>query len=158
MTDIVEARGLRKRFGDFKALDGLDFSVARGSICGLIGPNGAGKTTTLKALVGLSDVEGDLRVAGRDPRISRHKLMEEVCFIADVGILPKWFRVNQVLDYVESVHPRFSRQRAEEILATTDGPSSSFGSGPLAKLRYPAGKAECLGDRAGVVSPVSSAW
>ena len=124
MTDIVEARGLRKRFGDFKALDGLDVSVARGSICGLIGPNGAGKTTTLKALVGLSDVEGDLRVAGRDPRISRHKLMEEVCFIADVGILPKWFRVNQVLDYVESVHPRFSRQRAEEILATTDIPAN----------------------------------
>lgn len=124
MTDIVEARNLEKQFGDFKALDGLNFSVARGSICGLIGPNGAGKTTTLKALVGLSDVEGDLRVAGRDPRVSRHKLMEEVCFIADVGILPKWFKVNQVLDYVEAVHPRFSRKRAEQILSSTDIPAN----------------------------------
>lgn len=89
MTNIVEARSLVKRYGDFTALDGVDLSIPSGSISGLIGPNGAGKTTTMKALIGLCDVEGELEVAGRDPRSARHKLMEEVCFIADVGILPK---------------------------------------------------------------------
>ena len=124
MTEVVTANNLTKHFGSFKALDGMNFSVSSGSICGLIGPNGAGKTTTLKALVGLSDVDGYLTVAGRDPRASRHKLMEEVCFIADVGILPKWFKVKQVLDYVAAVHPKFSRERAEQILSTTDIPAS----------------------------------
>ena len=124
MTNIVEARSLVKRYGDFTALDGVDLSIPTGSISGLIGPNGAGKTTTLKALIGLCDVEGDLEVAGRDPRVARHKLMEEVCFIADVGILPKWLKVSQVLEYVEAVHPKFSRKRAEELLSTTEIPAN----------------------------------
>lgn len=123
MTNIVHARGLVKTYGDFKALDGVDLDIPAGAISGLIGPNGAGKTTTLKALIGLCDVAGDLSVAGRDPRLARHKLMEEVCFIADVGILPRWLRVNQLVDYVEAVHPRFNRRRAEEFLATTDIPA-----------------------------------
>ena len=124
MTNIVEARSLTKRYGDFTALDGVDLSIPSGSISGLIGPNGAGKTTTLKALIGLCDVEGELQVAGRDPRVARHKLMEEVCFIADVGILPKWLKVCQVLDFVEAVHPRFVRERAEKFLSTTEIPAN----------------------------------
>ncbi len=122
MTDIVHAQGLEKSYGSFKALDGVDLNIPAGAISGLIGPNGAGKTTTLKAIIGLSDVEGELQVAGRDPRTARHKLMEEVCFIADVGILPRWLRVNQLIEYVESVHPRFDRSKAEAFLATTDIP------------------------------------
>lgn len=124
MTNIVEARSLVKRYGDFTALDGVDLSIPSGSISGLIGPNGAGKTTTLKALIGLCDVEGELEVAGRDPRSARHKLMEEVCFIADVGILPKWLKVAQVLEFVSAVHPRFVRERAEKFLSTTEIPAS----------------------------------
>ena len=124
MTNIVEARSLVKRYGDFTALDGVDLSIPSGSISGLIGPNGAGKTTTLKALVGLCDVEGELEVAGRDPRSARHKLMEEVCFIADVGILPKWLKVAQVLEFVSAVHPKFVRERAEKFLSTTEIPSN----------------------------------
>ena len=123
MNTIVQACGLEKRYGDFKALDGVDLDIAQGAISGLIGPNGAGKTTTLKALIGLCDVEGELSVVGRDPRIARHKLMQDVCFIADVGILPKWLRVNQLLDYVDAVHPRFVRARAENLLASTEIPS-----------------------------------
>ncbi len=123
MNNIVEAKGLIKSYGSFKALDGIDLSIPSGAISGLIGPNGAGKTTALKSLIGLCDVEGELRVAGRDPRVSRHKLMEDVCFIADVGILPKWLKVTQVLDYVEAVHPRFDRKKAENFLLTTDIPS-----------------------------------
>jgi len=124
MTNIVEAKSLLKNYGGFKALDGVDLSIPSGAISGLIGPNGAGKTTTLKALIGLCDVEGELSVAGRDPRESRHKLMEDVCFIADVGILPKWLKVSQVIDYVEAVHPRFDRQKAERLLSTTEIPAN----------------------------------
>ncbi|HAJ77081.1 MAG TPA: multidrug ABC transporter ATP-binding protein [Gammaproteobacteria bacterium] len=124
MTNIVEARALVKNYGNFKALDGVDLTIPSGAISGLIGPNGAGKTTTLKALIGLCDVEGELNVAGRDPREARHKLMEDVCFIADVGILPKWLKVSQVIDYVEAVHPKFHRARAEKLLSTTEIPAN----------------------------------
>jgi ABC-2 type transport system ATP-binding protein len=123
MTNIVTAKSLVKSYGSFKALDCVDLTIPSGAISGLIGPNGAGKTTTLKALIGLCDVEGELLVAGRDPRVARHKLMEDVCFIADVGILPKWLKVYQVLDYVEAVHRSFDRRKAEEFLSTTDVPS-----------------------------------
>lgn len=124
MTNIVHARSLQKSYGNFKALNNVDLNIPAGAICGLIGPNGAGKTTTLKALIGLCDVEGELMVAGRDPRVARHKLMEDVCFIADVGILPKWLRVSQVLDYVEGVHPKFDRAKAVKLLSTTQIPSN----------------------------------
>jgi len=120
MTNIVQTRALSKSFGKFRALDGVDLEVANGSITGLIGPNGAGKTTTLKALIGLCDAQGELSVVGRDPRVGRHKLMEDVCFIADVGILPKWLKVSQTLDYVGAVHPHFSREKAEAFLSTTE--------------------------------------
>jgi len=122
MTPIVSARSLRKSYGKFRALDGVDLTINQGSITGLIGPNGAGKTTTLKALLGLCDFEGELSVVGKDPRDARHKLMEDVCFIADVGILPRWIKVGQLLNYVEGVHPRFSRDKAETFLASTDIP------------------------------------
>ena len=122
MSNIVEAKSLTKNYGSFTALDGVDLTIPRGAISGLIGPNGAGKTTTLKALIGLCDVDGELSVAGRDPRIARHKLMEDVCFIADVGILPKWLKVSHVIDYVDAVHPRFDRKKAEKFLSTTDIP------------------------------------
>lgn len=119
MTAIVEARGVRKSFGGFEALRGLDFSIERGSIVGLIGPNGAGKTTTLKSLLGLCSFEGALRVMGRDPRRQRHQIMESVCFIADVAVLPRWLRVDQAINYIAGIHPNFSRSRAEELLAST---------------------------------------
>ena len=98
MTNIVEARSLFKSYGGFVALDNIDLCIPQGAISGLIGPNGAGKTTALKSLIGLCDVEGDINVAGRDPRVARHKLMEDVCFIADVGILPKWLRCHKFLN------------------------------------------------------------
>jgi len=123
MSAIVEARNLSKHYGSFTALDSVDLQIPTGSISGLIGPNGAGKTTTLKALIGLCDVEGELIVAGRDPRQARHRLMRDVCFIADVGILPKWMRVKQALDFVESVHPHFDRKRAERFLSSTEIPA-----------------------------------
>ena len=115
VSDIVEVNGISKRFGDFTALSNVSFTIEPGSIVGLIGPNGAGKTTTLKAILGLTDFEGDMSVLGRDPRRGRHKVMERVCFIADVGVLPRWLRVSDALDYIEGVHPNFNRSKAEAI-------------------------------------------
>ncbi|HET7730885.1 MAG TPA: ABC transporter ATP-binding protein [Usitatibacter sp.] len=118
----IEARGLRKTYGATKALDGLDLRVEEGRILGLIGPNGAGKTTALNAILGLTPCEGALRVLGLDPWRQRDDLMREVCFIADVATLPRWMKVRQALDYVQGVHPKFDRAKAEGFLARTSIP------------------------------------
>jgi ABC-2 type transport system ATP-binding protein len=115
----IEARGLRKTFGTTVALDGLDLRVEEGRILGLIGPNGAGKSTAVNAILGLTSYEGELTVLGRDPWTERDRLMRDVCFIADVAVLPRFLRVSQALDYVEGVHPRFDRAKAEDFLART---------------------------------------
>jgi ABC-2 type transport system ATP-binding protein len=115
----IEARGLRKAFGTTIALDGIDLRVEEGRILGLIGPNGAGKTTALNAILGLTAYEGELRVLGRNPWSERDQLMQDVCFIADVAVLPRWARVSQLLDYIAGVHPRFDRAKAEGFLAKT---------------------------------------
>ncbi len=115
----IEARGLRKTFGESIALDGVSLRVETGHILGLIGPNGAGKSTALNAILGLTPYEGKLTVLGRDPWSERDQLMRDVCFVADVAVLPRWMRVSQMLDYVAGVHPRFDRAKAEAFLART---------------------------------------
>ena len=119
MEPVIKAEHLRKFYGDTPAMDDISFTVEKGSIVGLIGPNGAGKTSTLKAILGLTSFAGSLEVLGKDPRLNRDQLMEEVCFIADVGVLPKWLRVANAIDYIEGVHPRFSRERAMVLLGET---------------------------------------
>jgi ABC-2 type transport system ATP-binding protein len=116
---VIDARGLRKTFGKTVALEGVDLRVEEGRILGLIGPNGAGKSTALNAILGLTPYEGELKVLGRDPWSERDRLMRDVCFIADVAVLPRWMRVSQALDYVAGVHPRFDRAKAEGFLAKT---------------------------------------
>ena len=116
---VVSARGLRKVYKNKVALDNTAFDIAPGRIVGLIGPNGAGKTTALKALLGLIPFDGELRVLGRDPRTERDELMNDVCFIADVAVLPRWIRVREAIEFVAGVHPRFDRARCERFLANT---------------------------------------
>ena len=119
MTSVVSARNVCKSYGAVKAVDDVSFEIEKGRIMGLIGPNGAGKTTLLKALLGLTDCQGSLSVLGLDPFRQRKELMQNICFIADVAVLPRWIRVNQLLDFLQTIHPRFSRSRAEELLAKT---------------------------------------
>ncbi|WNL48039.1 ABC transporter ATP-binding protein [Dyella sp. BiH032] len=119
MNAIVTASGLSKRYKNTTALDHVDFRIESGRIVGLIGPNGAGKTTALKAILGLTDFEGQLNVLGFDPRTQRDRLMEQVCFIADVAVLPRWIRVKEAVDFVANVHPRFDRAKCEAFLART---------------------------------------
>jgi ABC-2 type transport system ATP-binding protein len=122
---VVEAQRLRKAFGESVVLDDVSFRIEEGRIVGLIGPNGAGKTTALKAILGLTRYEGTLRVLGRDPYRDRDELMRDVCFIADVAVLPPWLRVHQALDFVAGVHPRFDRAKAQAFLARTSINSKS---------------------------------
>ncbi len=119
MSAVISARGLTKHYGKRIAVDGIDIEIAAGRIVGLIGPNGSGKTTTLKAALGLIQCEGELSVLGLDPRTQRDELMKDVCFIADVAILPRWLRVKDAIDFVAGVHPRFDRSKAERYIANT---------------------------------------
>ena len=119
MSAVMTARGLSKRYGKSLAIDNISFEIPAGRIVGLIGPNGSGKTTTLKAALGLTAFEGELSVLGFDPRTERDALMQQVCFIADVAILPRWLRVSEAIDFVAGVHPRFDRAKAERYLAAT---------------------------------------
>lgn len=119
MTSLVTACGISKNFGAVRAIDNVSFEIEKGKIMGLIGPNGAGKTTLLKAVLGLTDCEGQLSVLGLDPFRQRKELMEKICFIADVAVLPRWIKVSQLLDFMAATHPNFSRTRTDELLSHT---------------------------------------
>lgn len=118
-SSVISARGISKQYGKQRVLDDISFEIAPGRIVGLIGPNGSGKTTAFKAILGLGNFEGEMKVLGLDPRTQRDALMNEVCFIADVAILPRWIKVKQAIDFIAGVHPKFNRAKAEKYLANT---------------------------------------
>ena len=117
---VVRARGIKKKYSDNNALNGLDLDLHQGQILGLIGPNGAGKSTFLHAVLGLLKSEGSLEVMGLEPFKNRHQLLKKVCSITDVAVLPKWMTVEQMLEYVEGVHPEFDPEKARSILSKTN--------------------------------------
>jgi ABC-2 type transport system ATP-binding protein len=119
MSAVISAKNLSKSYKGKPAVDNVSFDIPAGRIVGLIGPNGSGKTTTLKAALGLVPFEGDLKVLGKNPRTERDALMQDVCFIADVAVLPRWLKVKDAVDFVAGVHPRFDRKKAEAYLAHT---------------------------------------
>ena len=119
MPPLIEAHDLSKKYGKHVALDHVNFAVETGRIVGLIGPNGAGKTSALRAILGLTPYEGRLRVLDREPFGDRAALMRDACFIADVAVLPAWLRVDQAIDFVAGIHPRFRRDRARALLSKT---------------------------------------
>ncbi|MBY4595084.1 ABC transporter ATP-binding protein [bacterium BD-1] len=119
MSAVISARNLSKRYKGKPAVDSISFDIPAGRIVGLIGPNGSGKTTTLKAALGLVPYEGELKVLGKNPRTERDELMHDVCFIADVAVLPRWLKVKDAVDFVAGVHPRFDRKKAEAYIAHT---------------------------------------
>jgi ABC-2 type transport system ATP-binding protein len=119
MPPLIEAHDLSKNYGKHVALDHVNFAVETGRIVGLIGPNGAGKTTALRAILGLTPYEGRLRVLDREPFGERAALMRDASFIADVAVLPAWLRVDQAIEFVAGIHPRFRRDRAHALLSKT---------------------------------------
>jgi ABC-2 type transport system ATP-binding protein len=138
VSTVIRAQGLSRRYGSTVALDNVDFEIPSGRIVGMIGPNGAGKTTALKAILGLGHFDGQLEVLGMDPRRQRAELMQQVCFIADVAVLPRWLRVRQALDFVQGLHPRFDRTKAEAFLDRTEikrhSKISALSKGMIAQL------------------------
>src|SRR3546814_13317057 len=70
-------------------------------------------------MLGLTPFEGDLRVLGRAPRTERDELMNDVCFIADVAVLPRWIRVSEAIDFVAGGHQRSTRARCERFVPNT---------------------------------------
>ncbi|MEM6810464.1 MAG: ABC transporter ATP-binding protein [Pseudomonadota bacterium] len=138
MTALVSARGVSKHYGDTKAVDNVSFDIEPGRILGLIGPNGAGKTTLLKAVLGLTDCDGDLSVCGLDPFRKRRELMHAVSYVADVAVLPRWIVVSKLLKFVETIHPNFSIEAARASLAQTkiplNAPVKTLSKGMVAQL------------------------
>ena len=117
---VIAAKNISKRYDESYALENIDIEISKGQIMGLIGPNGAGKSTFLQSVLGLLKTEGNLEVLGLDPRKDRHKLLKEVCSITDVAVLPKWMTVQQLLDYMDGVHPGFDLDKCKSILSRTN--------------------------------------
>ena len=122
---IIKARNIKKKYGKDNALSDFNLDVYAGQILGLIGPNGAGKSTFLHSVLGLVETEGNLEVLGLSPIKNRHDLLNKVCSITDVAVLPKWMKVKELLAYVDGVHPRFDLSKARSILANTNIKSNS---------------------------------
>ncbi len=120
MSAIIQAENLGKRYGSKQVLDSINLRIEPGRIVGLIGPNGAGKTTLIKALLGMTPVEGRLQVAGLNPHRQRARLMEQVSYIADVAVLPRWITARQLMQFIQGVHPGFDHELALRLLARTE--------------------------------------
>src|SRR6202451_127657 len=94
----ISVKGLRKRYGDFEAVKGIDFEVATGEVFGLLGPNGAGKTTTVEILEGIRQrTSGDVRVLGFDPDKQKNNLKDRIGVCLQSTNLPDKIRVREAL-------------------------------------------------------------
>ncbi|WP_158965521.1 ABC transporter ATP-binding protein [Paraglaciecola sp. L3A3] len=122
MSNMISISGLTKSYQRKPVLTDVNLTVHAGQIMGLVGPNGAGKSTCLQALLGLISFQGEIDVLGYNPHKNREKMLQDVAYIADVAVLPKWIKVSQALTYMQGVHPNFSREKAEEFLAKTNIP------------------------------------
>ena len=120
MTTLISINGLTKTYGSKKVVSDVNLTVKTGQILGLVGPNGAGKTTCLQSILGLSNFSGDIDVLGYNPRTQRAEMLNEVAYISDVAVLPKWLKVEQALSYMADVHKNFNREKAEGFLAKTN--------------------------------------
>jgi ABC-2 type transport system ATP-binding protein len=120
MNELISITGLNKSYGKKHVVSDVNLSIHKGQIVGLVGPNGAGKTTCLQSMLGLIDFEGDINVLGHHPRKDREKMLNDVAYISDVAILPKWLKVTQALSYMNDVHPNFDIEKARKFLAKTN--------------------------------------
>ncbi|MFG6447481.1 ABC transporter ATP-binding protein [Roseateles sp. BYS180W] len=116
---LVEVRNFSLRYGRKTALDDVSFDIPKGRVVGLLGHNGAGKTSLMKALVGLQSGQGALRVLGMNPQADRVALLDQVSYIPDVAVLPRWARVHELVTLMSGLQPRFSAERARTLIRRT---------------------------------------
>ncbi len=121
-SPVIEVQDLCKRFGQVNAVDGIDFTVARGSITGLLGGNGAGKTTTIAMLLGLLlPTRGNIRVLGEDMLRHRYRVLARLNFTSPYVDLPGRLSVIENLNvYGRLYGVPARRQRIAELAAELD--------------------------------------
>ena len=113
---VVELRGVTRRFGAKMALDGIDFVVPRGMVLGLVGENGAGKTTLIRHVLGLLKAQaGRVRVFGLDPVGEPQRVLSRVGYLSEEADLPVWMRVHELMRYVAAFYPTWDDGYAEEL-------------------------------------------
>jgi ABC-2 type transport system ATP-binding protein len=107
MEQAIQVSGLRKSYGDFEAVRGIDFEVAQGEVFGLLGPNGAGKTTTVEILEGLRPRSaGDVKVLGYDPAADTRKIKDRVGVCLQSTNLPDKITVRESLGLFSAFYSR----------------------------------------------------
>jgi ABC-2 type transport system ATP-binding protein len=112
----INVRGLRKSYGAFEAVRGIDLEIAEGEVFALLGPNGAGKTTTVEILEGHRDRSaGDVAVLGRDPAHADRGHRERVGIVLQSTGLNQYLTVAETLDYYRGLYPK--PRSLEDILA-----------------------------------------
>src|SRR6201997_5599770 len=100
--NVIDIRGLTRRFGSKTALDKVSLTVPRGSVFGLVGANGAGKTTLIKHVLGLFKAQqGTVRVFGLDPVADPPGVLGRIGYVSEEHDLPGWMRVWELLRYNE---------------------------------------------------------
>src|SRR6185369_10575156 len=110
MEQVIQVSGLHKAYGEIEAVRGIDFEVGEGEVFGLLGPNGAGKTTTVEILEGLrSRTQGDVKVLGFDPEISKRDLKNHIGVCLQATNLPDKLKVHEALEWFAA----FYSQRAD---------------------------------------------
>ena len=115
---MLEIRDLRKKYGNFQALDGLSMTIEKGELFGFVGPNGAGKTTTIKIITGLLQPDsGSIRIAGMKPGVESKAI---VSYLPDADWLPGWMRVEQLVKMFGDFYKDFDPARANEMLANLE--------------------------------------
>jgi ABC-2 type transport system ATP-binding protein len=103
----ISVRGLRKSYGDFEAVRGLDFEVRNGEVFGLLGPNGAGKTTTVEILEGIRQrSSGEVQVLGFDPDKQKQQLKDRIGVCLQATNLPAKIRVHEALELFGALYSR----------------------------------------------------
>ena len=118
--ELIVARGLTKKFGDFTAVDGIDFSVFRGESFGLLGPNGAGKSTTMRIIGATSQrTSGEITILGKDPEKFGPQIR------AHLGVIPQKDNLDEQLTVTENLYiygryfglsPKFIKGKVDELL------------------------------------------
>ncbi|MBI2011956.1 ABC transporter ATP-binding protein [Candidatus Daviesbacteria bacterium] len=118
--DILQAKNIIKKFGDFTAVDNISFSLREGEILGFLGPNGAGKTTTLQILLGaLKPTSGEIIYFGKELDKYREEILEKINFSSTYTNLPWWLTVKENLTFITYLYDiKDRKKRIEEIIAT----------------------------------------
>lgn len=112
--NILECRGLTRRFGSKKALEEVDLTIARGWIVGLLGPNGSGKTTLLKLANGLlAPTSGELLIDGRKPDTYTKSI---VSYLPDRMYFADWMKVSDLFGFFEDFYRDFDREKARNMM------------------------------------------